>query len=52
MGADLDEALMHLERLEHVAEVFWRARALGHVDRLTPAAMKRLAQTRDRASSE
>ncbi len=51
-GVDLEEALLHLERLEHVAEVFWRARALGHVDRLTPAAMKRLAETRENASRE
>jgi L-fuculose-phosphate aldolase len=41
-GVDLEEALQHLERLEHVAEVFWRARVLGHVERLTPEAIRRL----------
>ncbi len=46
MGADLDEALIHLERIEHVAEVFWRARLLGHVERLTPQALERLRTAR------
>jgi ribulose-5-phosphate 4-epimerase/fuculose-1-phosphate aldolase len=27
-GRDLEEALLNLERMEHVAEVFWRAHAL------------------------
>jgi L-fuculose-phosphate aldolase len=30
-GTDLEEALLNLERLEHVAEVFWRAHALRGV---------------------
>lgn len=50
-GADLDEALLHLERLEHVAEVFWRARALGHVEHLTPEARRRLDAVRGKCSS-
>ncbi|MFH1184598.1 MAG: class II aldolase/adducin family protein [Chloroflexota bacterium] len=50
-GADLDEALLHLERVEHVAEVFWRARALGHVEHLTPEARRRLEAVRGGFSS-
>ncbi len=33
-GKNLDEALIHLERIEHVAEVFWRASMSGHVHRI------------------
>ena len=29
VGKNLDEALIHLERVEHVAEVFWRASMSG-----------------------
>jgi len=47
-GVDLEVALLHLERLEHVAEVFWRASALGKVERLTPDARRRLQAIRDR----
>src|SRR5687767_11322658 len=32
VGVDLDEALIHLERMEHVAEIFWRAQMLGTVN--------------------
>ena len=46
VGADLDEALLHLERVEHVAEVFWRARMLGKVEHLTPEARERLTAMR------
>ena len=46
-GVHLEEALLHLERLEHVAEVFWRASALGHVERLTPEARRRLQTIRE-----
>jgi L-fuculose-phosphate aldolase len=42
VGRDLDEALIHLERLEHVAEVFWRAQLLGNVKRLPSAALEKL----------
>ena len=31
-GPDLENALLILERVEHVAEVFWRAYALGSMD--------------------
>ncbi|SRR5581483_6616044 len=43
VGRDLDEALIHLERLEHVAEVFWRAQMLGNVQRIPPGELKRLS---------
>lgn len=45
-GTDLEEALMHLERIEHVAEVFWRASMLGHVEHLTREARERLLAMR------
>ena len=50
VGADLEEALLHLERIEHVAEVFWRAQMLGRVDRLTPEAKRQLTTIRDKQS--
>ena len=46
VGADLEEALIHLERVEHVAEVFWRARMLGHVEHLPSEARTRLLAVR------
>jgi L-fuculose-phosphate aldolase len=46
VGVHLEEALIHLERLEHVAEVYWRAEALGKVRRLTPEALHRLEDIR------
>jgi L-fuculose-phosphate aldolase len=46
IGADLEEALLHLERMEHVAEVFWRAHVLGHVEHLTEEARRRLQAPR------
>ncbi len=51
-GRDLEEALVHLERLEHVAEVFCRAQALGHVERMTPHALRRLEAARRALRSE
>jgi len=44
MGANLDEALIHLERVEHVAEVFWRANMLGNIQRIPPAELEKLRQ--------
>jgi L-fuculose-phosphate aldolase len=41
-GRDLNEALIHLERLEHTCEVFWRARLLGNVTRLPPDELEKL----------
>jgi L-fuculose-phosphate aldolase len=46
VGKDLEEALIHLERLEHVAEVFWRAQMLGHVEHIPPAAREQLLAVR------
>lgn len=46
VGGDLEEALIHLERVEHVAEVFWRSRLLGHVEHLTPEAREQLMAVR------
>lgn len=42
VGADLEAALIALERIEHVAEVFWRAQMLGNVERIPLEAMVRL----------
>ena len=44
VGRDLNEALIHLERLEHVAEVFWRAQMLGNVRRIPPDELERLSR--------
>jgi L-fuculose-phosphate aldolase len=48
VGVDLEEALIHLERVEHVAEVFWRAHMLGNVEHLPDEARARLIQVRDK----
>ena len=42
VGVDLEAALIALERIEHVAEVFWRAQMLGKVERIPLEAMVRL----------
>jgi len=42
VGRDLNQALIHLERLEHVAQVFWHAQMLGTVTRIPPAELERL----------
>lgn len=42
VGVDLEAALIALERIEHVAEVFWRAQMLGNVERIPLEAMVRL----------
>ncbi len=44
VGVDLETALIHLERLEHVAEVYWRARMLGNVQRIPPDELRRLRE--------
>ena len=44
VGKDLNEALIHLERLEHVAQVYWNARMLGTVTRIPPDELKKLAR--------
>ena len=43
-GRNLDEALIHLERIEHVAEIFWRASVSGHVNRIPPDELEKLRQ--------
>ena len=43
-GKNLDEALIHLERIEHLAEVFWRASVSGHVNRIPPDELEKLRQ--------
>ena len=48
---DLETALTHLERLEHVAEVFWRAHRLGKVERIPEQDKQRLAQLRQKFRS-
>lgn len=46
VGDDLEEALIHVERVEHVAEVFWRAQLLGHVERIPVSAHEKLLAVR------
>jgi L-fuculose-phosphate aldolase len=52
VGKDLEQALVNLERIEHVAEVFWRAEMLGHVERIPPEARKRLLAVREKYLEE
>jgi L-fuculose-phosphate aldolase len=44
VGKNLDEALIHLERIEHVAEVFWRASMLGNVNHIPADDLEKLRQ--------
>lgn len=46
VGVHLEEALIHLERLEHVAQVYYQALLLGRVERIPPQAMQRLYEIR------
>lgn len=46
-GKNLDEALIHLERIEHVSEIFWRAKMLGEVKLVPPEAQAKLLAIRD-----
>jgi L-fuculose-phosphate aldolase len=46
-GKNLDEALIHLERIEHVAEIYWRAKMLGEVKRVPPEAQAKLIELRE-----
>jgi L-fuculose-phosphate aldolase len=45
VGKDLDTALIHLERVEVVAEIFWRSYNLGNVERIPESALERLRRT-------
>jgi len=44
VGRNLDEALIHLERLEHVAETFHHAQQLGNVRRIPPDELRKLTK--------
>jgi L-fuculose-phosphate aldolase len=46
-GRNLDEALIHLERIEHVSEIYWRAKMLGEVKRVPPEAQAKLIELRE-----
>ena len=48
LGKDLEEALIHLERIEHVAEVYWRARSYGEISKIPAEAQKRLLEVRSK----
>lgn len=47
VGKDLEDCLITLERIEHVAEVFWRAQMMGHVERIPPAVSEKLVELRE-----
>ncbi len=49
-GKNLDEALIHLERIEHVSEIYWRAKMLGEVKRVPPEAQTKLIELREKYS--
>jgi len=51
VGVDLDAALINLERIEHVAEVFWRAQMLGKVERMPEGDVEKLLKIRARFQS-
>lgn len=46
VGRDLDECLIHLERVEHVAKVVSLAQTLGHVSRLPAEVLSKLDDLR------
>lgn len=47
-GKNLDEALIHLERIEHVSEIYYRAKMLGNVKRVPPEAQIQLIELREK----
>ena len=47
-GKNLDEALIYLERIEHVSEVYWRAKMLGTVKRVPSEAQTQLISLREK----
>lgn len=47
-GKNLEEALIHLERIEQVAEIYWRAKMLGEVKRIPPEAQAKLIVLREK----
>lgn len=48
VGKNLDVALINLERIEKVAEVYFYARLMGKVNRIPPDAIERLLKVRDK----
>jgi len=48
LGKNLDEALIHLERIEHVSEIYWRAKMIGTVRRVPPEAQADLIALREK----
>jgi L-fuculose-phosphate aldolase len=46
VGRDLDEALINLERIEHVARVIVLAQGLGEIRRLPPEIIEKLHELR------
>ncbi|MGB7875031.1 MAG: class II aldolase/adducin family protein [Anaerolineales bacterium] len=51
VGKDLETALTFLERIEHVAEVYWRARLLGKVDRIPGRDVEKLLKIKQELRS-
>jgi L-fuculose-phosphate aldolase len=49
-GKNLDEALIHLERIEHVSEIYWRAKILGEVKYVPSEAQAKLIELREKYS--
>ena len=47
-GKTLEEALIHLERIEHAAEIYWRAKMLGEVQRIPQDAQAKLMAMREK----
>ena len=47
-GKNLEEALIHLERIEHVSEIYWRAKMMGTVQRVPPEAQAQLISLREK----
>lgn len=47
-GKNLDEALIHLERIEHVSEIYYRAKMLGTVNRVPLEAQAQLVELREK----
>ena len=47
-GKNLNEALIHLERIEHVSEIYWRAKMLGEVKRVPAEAQAKLIALREK----
>ena len=47
-GKNLDEAIINLERIEHVSEIYYRAKMLGQVKRVPSEAQARLIELREK----